>query len=275
MTRNDGKNAEGGDTPQKAITPAQERCIALRFGQERLTDVEICKRLKISESTLRRWEKLPEYKARLAEIERLTIDQLQTGTIANKTTRLLEYDKDWKRKTKLRDKRAAIFSAKLAEALKEKPEEDLVCELELATGAYKKRQVEHLDPETGKPIIRIVEAVFDEHLDDSIRNLSILAAKETGGLTERHEVSGPGGKPIQVQAEIKLTGYSWGTVDDALKLLLELQQAGRLPRSADDCERLAQEMVDREVAAREGKPVPPISEPYIPALDALLPGEGK
>ena len=135
---------------------------------------------------------------------------------------------------------------------------------------YKKR-IRRLYDKEGKLTAEEIEPIHDTSLYKALHDDELLTAKELGDIRTKTEVSGPGGKPIQVQAEVRVVGYAIGGIDDAIEALLAFQEAGRLPKNEQESIEMIRELEAREKAKREGRPLPPLSEPYIPALDALLP----
>lgn len=256
------QNQTNSDTPLPALTAKQEKAVNLDVYDHK-TDEEIAKELGIARATLNVWRKLPAYIKRKEQLRAEVRENMAQGTIADQLTRLQERDQRWQAHRRLRKKRAERFS--------DPARQDEDCADELATGMYKKQVHKQYDPKTGALLGEVIVPVFDAYLYKALHDDELLTAKELGDIKTKTEVSGPGGKPIQVQAEVTVVGYAFGGIADAITALLELQEAGRLPTNEQEVKEMIDELEARAKAQREGKPLPPMSEPYIPGLDALLP----
>ncbi len=256
------ENVRKNDTPLPALTANQEKAVRFLMAGK-LTDEEIAVGLGIAAMTLYRWKRLPAFKKRLDQLRAELREEMGRNTIADQLERLQERDERWQAHRKLRRNRAARFSdPELA------LDED--CADELATGMYKKKVYRRYDKETGALIGEEIEAVHDTSLYRALHDDELLTAKELGEIITKNELSGPGGKPIQMQMEVNIVGYSHGGILDAFQYWKQLHEAGRLPQTPEERRSILKELDDRERATRMGKPVPPMSEPYIPALDELL-----
>ena len=255
MNQNEAKNG----APLPVLTANQEKAVRLVF-LGKLTEEEIATALGLARTTVQRWKREPAFKKRLGELRAELREEMGHGSIADSLERLIERDARWKGHRALRLKRAERFSGSGNE-----PDKD--CDLELATGMYKKKTLRRFHQ--GELVSEEIEPIFDMGLYRALHDDELLTAKELGEIVTKAEVSGPGGKPIQMQMEVNIVGYAHGGILDALRYWKEIADAGRLPQTDEDVTNLLSELDAREKAIRQGKPVPPMSEPYIPALDIL------
>jgi transposase-like protein len=256
MKLNDAKNG----VPLSGLTANQEKAVRLVF-LGKLTEEEIASALGLARTTVQRWKKEPAFRKRLEEQRDELRAEMGHATIADQLERLKRRNSRWNRDTQLIESRVARFTDPALEI-------DPDCAFELATGMYKKKVRRHYDKE-GNLISEEVEAVRDTGLDKALHDNELLTAKELGELVTKNEISGPGGKPIQIQAEVSVIGYGHGGIADALRYWMELYEVERLPTTPDEGLEILKELDARERAARQGKYVPPLSEPFHPELDTL------
>lgn len=249
MNQNEAKNAP----PLPVLTANQEKAVRLVF-LGKLTEEEIATALGLARTTVQRWKREAAFKRRLGELRAELREEMGRNTVADQLARLQERDQRWQAHRKLRQKRAERFSNP-ALAL----DED--CDLELATGMYKKKVYRRYD-DKGNLLVEEIEPIFDVGLYRALHDDELLTAKELGEIVTKAEVSGPGGKPIQMQMEVSIVGYCHGGILDALQCWKELHEAGRCPTTREAARQILQELDDREWAKRHGKPVPPLSEPF-------------
>ena len=269
MKQNDTKILHTPDVPaivrhRTDLNANQERAVRLVF-TGKLTDEEIAGAVGISPATLYRWKRLPAFTKRLNQLRCELREEMEHGTVADQLERLRRRDARWKRNSDLVEQRAARFASppkRGDQASQGKGDSGGRLRLRTRNGALQEEGSAAIRQRVGGASCGEIEPVFDTGLYKALHDDELLTAKELGDIKTKTEVSGPNGQPVQVKQEVRVVGYAIGGIDDAIEALLAFQEAGRLPKNEAECEVLVIELEAREKAKREGRPLPPLSEPY-------------
>jgi predicted DNA-binding protein YlxM (UPF0122 family) len=237
------------DTPKPALEPKQQEALELLFKGD-MTVPEVADRLGIDRRTFYRWQKLPAWVAQWNEWTEETLASLRQSSVAGKV-----------RRTEIR---VARHEAHLKVVSARKKRNAGKGDEELESGYYKRVLIRNISKDGS--VTEIEKPEYDRDLVTTLIADENNLEKSLDPLPTKHEISGPKGGPIQHAVEVNLTGYVVGPMQRGVAMLLELHAANRLPRTIEEAHTLLQEMDDRGNAMAKGKPLPPMSEPYIPAL---------
>jgi hypothetical protein len=155
------------------------------MAQGEMTDAQVAERVGVHPVTLAKWKTDPKFAADVEVSRAAILDAVRAEGIANKQNRINGYNEDWQKLQAVIDARATYYT-----------EDDVPGG---STGLI-----------VGKPVmVRVDEVkgayhtVMEYSVDDAVlaRRLAIAkqAAQEMGQWTERRELTGKDGKPIQVQ----------------------------------------------------------------------------
>lgn len=185
-----------GQTP---LDGKRERAAQLA-ADDVLTDAEIAAKSGITERTLNRWRKLGDFMARVAHYKAEIAAAVKRQGIANKQNRIDAYNRRWELLEQIRMERAND------EWLSDAPGGKtgfVVKQLKTVKHHY----VPDPDDEDGKPSTMMVEtweSVVDTGFLREFRELEKQAAQDSGQWTEKREVTGKDGGPIEI-TEIEVT----------------------------------------------------------------------
>lgn len=176
--------------------------------QDEQTDKQIAAACKISESTLERWKRHPEFAARVQEHRDAFREEIRAKGVAERQNRVDAQNDRWARLQMVIDARAEehkdvpggesgllvrtvklvkLYDAGRADDDEENVREDL--EGQPHGGALKRRRRKVLTLESLQRSVEVEEYAVDTGLLKEFRELETLAAKEAGDWTERRSVT--------------------------------------------------------------------------------------
>lgn len=182
-----------------ARTGKRPRAVEL-VAEDRLTDVEIAKELGINKVTLERWKKHPEFARTVDNARQAVAEALRLKGIALKQNRIDAYNRRW---GLLEDIRAARGADEWLSDVPGGSTGLVVKQLKTVKHHY----IPDPDDEDGKPsqmLVETWESAVDTGLLREWRELEKQAAQDVGDWTEKREVTGANGGPLEI-VEVEVT----------------------------------------------------------------------
>lgn len=190
--------------PFEWTTQRQEAVMLIN--EDRLTDEQIAEKVGVVRTTIARWKRHPEFQARLAQSEEAVRKALIARGVADRQNRIDAYNERWHLMREVIRERATDIAYQrapggktglLVRTFKVLPTGDALDEFAVDTG-----------------LLRELRATEEQ------------AAKELGQWTDKKEVTGKDGGPIQVSGEV--------FDHDSYSALFGQHLAGTKPRLADE-----------------------------------------
>ena len=150
--------------------------------QGRLSDTKIASKVGISERTLYNWKNDPEFTALVETLLNVWHQHVMDTGIADARRRMFRLNDRWRRAQSVIEQRAKD------ENLKKVP------------GGNTGLMVRRVRAVAGRPV---AEYVVDVGLMAEMDRMEELAAKQLGQFAVKHEHTGPGGRPIQMNVSAR------------------------------------------------------------------------
>jgi len=194
---------------------------------------EIADAVGVHRNTLGAWRKHPQFQKRVAEHLAEFRRAVRAQGISIMENRVKEKQKRYDLLNRVLDARAAAGAAGPDSAV---PGMETGLVVKTVKGIGK-----------GDEFVKVSEFRVDVGTLKEMRELETSAARELGQLTEKHEFSGPGGGPIELDARVTV-GYPTGAVADIMREFFAYLDAGEVPPTAAEAVALAQGINELEAA---------------------------
>ncbi len=154
---------------------------ALLVAEDVLTDQQIADQIGVNKITLERWKRQPVFAARVQEHRDQWAAELEAEGIANRKNRVAMLDRDWQR---------------LEQVVRERAQDPAMAKVPGGTAGVMVHTIKVVG--VGGNAQRVDEYSVDTGLLKEKREHAKQAAQELGQWTERQELTGKDGGPIEV-----------------------------------------------------------------------------